>query len=128
MGCSNYVERQCLFLLCMNQTVLLNVSAELAPKCVFHVACFGVCVCVCVCVCGTNEAVCVRYRAFSKYLKITRITQHKKAASVCERHVKVLEQHMLPSRRCLFQRCPCFFQQDNAKTHPPCVTTLWPCS
>ncbi len=31
-----------------------------------------------------------------------------------ERYIKVLEQHMLPSRRRLFQGRPCVFQQDNA--------------
>ncbi len=31
-----------------------------------------------------------------------------------ERYVKVLEQHMLSSRRHLFQGRPCVFQQDNA--------------
>ncbi len=34
-----------------------------------------------------------------------------------ERYIKVLEQHMLPSRRRLFQGRPCVFQQDNAKPH-----------
>ena len=34
-----------------------------------------------------------------------------------DRHTQVLEQHMLPSRWRLFQGCPCFFQQDGAKTH-----------
>ncbi len=32
-----------------------------------------------------------------------------------ERHIKVLEQHMLPSRRRLFQGRPCLLQQDNTK-------------
>ncbi len=32
-----------------------------------------------------------------------------------ERYIKVLEQHMLPSRWCVFQGRPCVFQQDNAK-------------
>ncbi len=35
-----------------------------------------------------------------------------------ERYIKVLEQHMLPSRRCLFQ-------QDNAKPHTAAITTAW---
>ncbi len=35
-----------------------------------------------------------------------------------ERHIKVLEQHMLPSRRRVFQ-------QDNAKPHTAAVTTAW---
>ncbi len=35
-----------------------------------------------------------------------------------ERYIKVLEQHMLPSRWCLFQ-------QDNAKTHTAAITTAW---
>ncbi len=33
-----------------------------------------------------------------------------------QRYIKVLEQHMLPSRRCLFQGRPCVFQQE-IKTH-----------
>jgi len=32
-----------------------------------------------------------------------------------ERYIKVLEQHILPSRRRPFQGRPCVFQQDNAK-------------
>ncbi len=32
-------------------------------------------------------------------------------------YIKVLEQHMLPSRQRLFQGRPCEFQQDNAKPH-----------
>ncbi len=35
-----------------------------------------------------------------------------------ERHIKVLEQHMLPSRWRLFQ-------QDNAKPHTTAITTAW---
>ncbi len=35
-----------------------------------------------------------------------------------ERYIKVLEQHMLPSRWCLFQ-------QDNAKPHTADITTAW---
>ncbi len=35
-----------------------------------------------------------------------------------EGNIKVLEQHMLPSRRCLFQ-------QDNAKPHTAAITTAW---
>jgi len=42
-----------------------------------------------------------------------------------ERYIKVLEQHMLPSRRCLFQGRPCAFQQDNAKPHTAAITTAW---
>ncbi len=42
-----------------------------------------------------------------------------------ERYIKVLEQHMLPSRRCLFQGRPCVFQQDNAKPHSAAITTAW---
>ncbi len=42
-----------------------------------------------------------------------------------ERYVKVLEQHMLPSRWCLFQGRPCVFQQDNAKPHTAAITTAW---
>ena len=38
-----------------------------------------------------------------------------------ERYIQVLEQHMLPSKQCLFQRCPCLFMQDNAEPH----STAW---
>ncbi len=34
-----------------------------------------------------------------------------------ESEIKVFVQHMLPSRRCVFQGRPCVFQQDNAKPH-----------
>ena len=46
-----------------------------------------------------------------------------------ERHTQVLEQHMLPSRWRLFQRCPCLFQQDNVKTHAcsPDLPPRWKC-
>ncbi len=40
-----------------------------------------------------------------------------------ERYIKVLEQHMLPSRRRLFQGRPCVFHQDNAKPHTAAITT-----
>ncbi len=42
-----------------------------------------------------------------------------------EMYIKVLEQHMLPSRRRLFQGRPCVFQQDNAKPHTAAITTAW---
>ncbi len=42
-----------------------------------------------------------------------------------ERYIKVLEQHMLPSRRRLFQGITCVFQQDNAKPHTAAITTAW---
>ncbi len=42
-----------------------------------------------------------------------------------ERYIKVLEQHMLPTRRRLFQERPCVFQQDNAKPHTAAITTAW---
>ncbi len=42
-----------------------------------------------------------------------------------ERYIKVLEQHMLPSRWRLFQGRPCVFQQDNAKPHTEAITTAW---
>ncbi len=35
-----------------------------------------------------------------------------------ERYIKVLEQHMLPSRLCVFP-------QDNAKPHTTAITTVW---
>ncbi len=40
-----------------------------------------------------------------------------------ERYIKILEQHMLPSRWRLFQGRPCVFQQDNAKPHTAAITT-----
>ncbi len=40
-----------------------------------------------------------------------------------ERYIRFLEQHMLPSRRRLFQGRPCVFQQDNAKPHTAAITT-----
>ncbi len=42
-----------------------------------------------------------------------------------ERYIKVLEQHMLPSRWSLFQGRPCAFQQDNAKPHTAAIPTAW---
>ncbi len=42
-----------------------------------------------------------------------------------ERYIKVLEQHMLPSRRRLFQGRPYVFQQDNAKPHTVAITSAW---
>ncbi len=42
-----------------------------------------------------------------------------------ERYIEILEQHMLPSRRRLFQGRPCVFQQDNAKPHTAAITTAW---
>ncbi len=42
-----------------------------------------------------------------------------------ERYIQVLEQHMLPSRRRLFQGRPCIFQHDNAKPHTASITTSW---
>ncbi len=45
-----------------------------------------------------------------------------------ERYIKVLVQHMLPSRRRLFQGRPCVFQQDIAKPHTAAITTAWLCS
>ncbi len=40
-----------------------------------------------------------------------------------ERYIQVLEQHMLPSRRRLFQGTPCIFQHDNARPHTASITT-----
>ncbi len=40
-------------------------------------------------------------------------------------YMKVLEQHMLPSRWQLFQGRPCLFQQDNVKQHTAAITTAW---
>ncbi len=42
-----------------------------------------------------------------------------------ERYIKVLEQHMLPFRRRLFQGRPCVFQQNIAKPHTAAITTAW---
>ncbi len=42
-----------------------------------------------------------------------------------ERNIQVLEQHMLPSRRRLFQGRPCIFQHDNARPHTASITTSW---
>ncbi len=42
-----------------------------------------------------------------------------------ERYIKVLEQHMFPSRRRLIQGRPCVFQQNNAKPHTAAITTAW---
>uniref|UniRef100_A0A8C1YXG6 Tc1-like transposase DDE domain-containing protein n=1 Tax=Cyprinus carpio TaxID=7962 RepID=A0A8C1YXG6_CYPCA len=42
-----------------------------------------------------------------------------------ERYIQVLEQHMLPSRRRLFQGRPCIFQHDNARPHTASITTSW---
>ncbi len=42
-----------------------------------------------------------------------------------QRYIKVLEQHMLPSRQRLFQGRPCVFQQDDAKPHTAAITTAW---
>ncbi len=40
-----------------------------------------------------------------------------------ERYIQVLEQHMLPSRRCLFQGRPCIVQHDNARPHTASITS-----
>ncbi len=42
-----------------------------------------------------------------------------------ERYIQVLEQHMLPSRRRLFQGRPCIFQHDNARPHTASITKSW---
>ncbi len=42
-----------------------------------------------------------------------------------ERYIQVLEQHMLPSRRRLFQGRTCIFQHDNARPHTASITTSW---
>ncbi len=42
-----------------------------------------------------------------------------------ERYIQVLEQHMLQSRRRLFQGRPCIFQHDNARPHTASITTSW---
>uniref|UniRef100_A0A8C1ZAB2 Tc1-like transposase DDE domain-containing protein n=1 Tax=Cyprinus carpio TaxID=7962 RepID=A0A8C1ZAB2_CYPCA len=42
-----------------------------------------------------------------------------------ERYIQVLEQHMLLSRRRLFQGRPSIFQHDNARPHTASITTSW---
>ncbi len=42
-----------------------------------------------------------------------------------ERYIKVLEQHMLPSRQRLVQGRPCVFQPHNSKPHTAAITTAW---
>ncbi len=42
-----------------------------------------------------------------------------------EMYIKVLQQHMLPSWRHLFQGRLCLFQHDNAKPHTAAITTAW---
>ncbi len=42
-----------------------------------------------------------------------------------ERYIKVLEQHIFPSRQRLFQGRPCVFQHDNAKPHTAAITAAW---
>ncbi len=42
-----------------------------------------------------------------------------------ERYIQVLKQHMLPSRRRLFQGRSCIFQHDNARPHTASITTSW---
>ncbi len=42
-----------------------------------------------------------------------------------ERYIQVLEQHMLQSRRRLFQGRPCIFQHGNARPHTASITTSW---
>ncbi len=39
--------------------------------------------------------------------------------------IQLGEQHMLPSRLCLFHGRSCVFQQDNAKPHTAAITTAW---
>ncbi len=48
-----------------------------------------------------------------------------KALWNAERYIKVLDQHVLPSKWRLFQGGPCVFQQDNAKPHTAAITTAW---
>uniref|UniRef100_A0AAY5JWH1 Tc1-like transposase DDE domain-containing protein n=1 Tax=Esox lucius TaxID=8010 RepID=A0AAY5JWH1_ESOLU len=40
-------------------------------------------------------------------------------------YIQVLEQHMLSSRRRLFQGRPCIFQHDNARPHTASITMSW---
>ena len=39
--------------------------------------------------------------------------------------IRILEEHMQPSRQCLLLGSPWLFQQDNARPHSACVTTAW---
>ncbi len=50
---------------------------------------------------------------------------HLEGTINAERYIQVLEQHMLPSRRRLFQGRPCIFQHDNARPHTASITTSW---
>ncbi len=62
-----------------------------------------------------NVSKCTFYRT-TFYVKYIRIIMRSRWNA--EGNIKVLEQHMLPSRRCLFQ-------QDNAKPHTAAITTAW---
>ncbi len=42
-----------------------------------------------------------------------------------EWYIKILKQHMLPSRLRVFWGRPCVFQQDNEKPHTAAITTTW---
>ncbi len=55
---------------------------------------------------GMGVHKCIQYRQF------------RKGSIIAERYIKVLEQHMLPSRGCVFQ-------QDNARPHTAAITTEW---
>ncbi len=68
--------------------------------------------------------------AFSSKARVHKCIRYGQLACLegtmnAERYIKVLEQHMLPSRQCLFQGRPCLFQQDNAKPHTAAITTAW---
>ncbi len=59
--------------------------------------------------------------------KLARGQKRAEKASNFEK-IQLGEQHMLPSRRRLFQGRPCVFQQGNAKPHTAAITTAWLCS
>ncbi len=56
-----------------------------------------------------------------RYGQVACLGRHMNA----ERYIKVLEQHMLPYKRCLFQGRTCVFQRDKAKPHTAAITTTW---
>ncbi len=51
------------------------------------------------------------------WVRVARAATHLERHHQCWRYIQVLEQHMLPSRRRLFQGRPCIFQHDNARPH-----------
>uniref|UniRef100_A0A9J8DA63 Tc1-like transposase DDE domain-containing protein n=1 Tax=Cyprinus carpio carpio TaxID=630221 RepID=A0A9J8DA63_CYPCA len=58
-------------------------------------------------------------------LKLYRSKKKPYLNMIQKRRRFLLEQHILPSRRHLFQERPCIFQHDNAKPHTASITTSW---